>query len=71
MEPFALLNLLQSLFKDAPPASTTPLEEFSSPLPTEEKDKSQENEVIPPSAQEAALRFLSEHDNRAKRNKKP
>jgi len=70
MEPFALFNLLQSLLSGNNPE--TPVENFpvSSSLPTEESIESSLNEDIPTPSQEAALRFLAEHENRAKRTKK-
>ena len=70
MEPFALFNLLQSLLSGNPtnpPVENAPV---SSSLPTEEIDENQPNEEIPTPSQEAALRFLAEHENRAKRTKK-
>ena len=67
MEPFALFQLLQSLFnsstsqESAPPVSKETEEPPTTPTP---------EPTFSPS-QEAALRFLSEHENRAKRTKKP
>ncbi|MBQ7923902.1 MAG: hypothetical protein IJ329_01195 [Clostridia bacterium] len=75
MEPFALFNLLQSLFPQSPsqnaannPTDTAPQNESEPPdknVPSEQHAPEE-----PSSAQEAALRFLSAHDSRSKRTKK-
>ena len=70
MEPFALFNLLQSLLSGNTPTPTAENTDTSSTLPTEEAQKNQETTALPTPSQEAALRFLTEHENRVKRAKK-
>ena len=75
MEPFALFQLLQSLFNAQSPAEPTKTEDTTpdSPPPTKPippELKTDETTALSPS-QETVLRFLSQHDNRAKRTKKP
>ena len=75
MEPFALFNLLSSLLSQNPTLSNGENDEATPPLPTEEiapapaLDK--ENSQAPTLTQNAVLSFLSAHDARAKRTKKP
>ena len=70
MEPFALFNLLQSLLSGNSAENSAEKEVFSPSLPTEEPVNDAPQEPIPTPSQEAALRFLIEHENRAKRTKK-
>ncbi len=67
MEPFALFQLLQSLFNASPSQEPTPPVSNE----TEEPPSAAPTQPTFSSSQEAALRFLSEHENRAKRTKKP
>ena len=74
MEPFALFNLLSSLFSQNPPAQSAENAESSVPLPTEEPPAPSVHEPpktdAPTPSQEAVLQFLSQHDSRVKRTKK-
>lgn len=67
MEPFALFQLLQSLFNSSTPQESAPPVSKE----TEEPPTTPNAEPTFSPSQEAALRFLSEHENRAKRTKKP
>jgi len=75
MEPFALFNLLSSLLSQNPPPQNAENAQPSAPLPTEEPPTpsplSTPKTDVPTPTQEALLNFLSTHDARVKRTKKP
>ncbi|MBE7085043.1 MAG: hypothetical protein E7368_03200 [Clostridiales bacterium] len=75
MEPFALFNLLSSLLSQNPPPQNAENAPSSAPLPTEEPPTpsplSTPKTDVPTPTQEALLNFLSTHDARVKRTKKP
>lgn len=64
MEPFSLFQLFQSLCNNTPPPQDAPPPKSE---PVEPPPEIVENT----SSQEAFLQFLTEHDARAKRKKKP
>lgn len=69
MEPFGLLNFLQSLLptsttENTPSAPPTEEEFVNAPTPTQDENKQ------PPAAHNAALDFLDEHERRARNFRK-
>ena len=67
MEPFALFNLLQSLLSKKPDVS--PSENAAAPT-SENTETIEEQSPTAPERENAAARFLDEHDKRARRLKK-
>ncbi|MBR4942544.1 MAG: hypothetical protein IKZ28_00795 [Clostridia bacterium] len=79
MEIFGLFDFLRSFLGETP-LSSEKKEEFSTPKtegeerqtpPCEKEDKNVDNATPSPSSQDAILRFLSDHETRVSRSKKP
>ena len=75
MEPFALMQILQSLFtqKNTPPADANNVPMQNTPAPPPEKTEPAPVDAAPPQANnsDAFLDFIQAHEQRAKRLRKP